>query len=162
MGKSRSVLLACAAAVAALLMGVVPSTASADAGAASSGAAVRTAGQVAAAVDTEYNQAVEGTPPSGLSCAVTTGATACFEAEGDKWWVRDTAADSASAEAGWQNIYQGSFYRAGVCRNSLGYGTWGVCNKNYYENSTVKWAACVYDGSAQTLIRCSARVTAGA
>lgn len=152
MQRTRLTLLAVAAAIAALLLVMLPSTASAEQ---SSTPADAYPNGVAAAVATEYNQAVAGTPPSGLPCIKTTGATACFEAYGDKWWVKDTAADSASADAVWQNYRDGSLYRQGICRNSLGNGEWGVCNKNYYEDSGLRWAACVYDGSEDTLIRCS-------
>lgn len=152
MQRTRLTLLAVAAAIAPLMLVMLPSTASAEQ---STFPADAYSQGVVAAVDSELNQAVAGNPPSGLPCVKTTGATACFEASGDKWWVKDTAGDGASAEAFWQNYRNGSLYRTGVCRNSLGNGEWGVCNKNYYEDSGLRWAACVYDGSEDTLIRCS-------
>ncbi|QFZ18541.1 hypothetical protein [Saccharothrix syringae] len=155
MAKRKFALFASAAAVAALLTMTLSAPASASSSASDAPADRYAGGPATTAVDAEFNQAVAGTPPSGLPCVSTTGATACFEANGDKWWVRDTAADSASAEAFWENYRGGSLYRTGVCRNSLGNGKWGVCNKNYYEDSGLRWSACVYDASAGTLIRCS-------
>ncbi len=110
----------------------------------------------AAAVAVEFNRAVaSGPPPQTLACASTTGALACYQQDGDRWWVQDTASDGASAEAFWENRRNGDLYRHGICRNSLGNGTWGVCNKNYYEDSTIFWTACVYDGSAGTYVGCA-------
>jgi hypothetical protein len=154
MGKTRSALLAAVAMIAALLMTMLPGTASASGAAPSNTPTDHYTASVTAAAS-EIDQAVAGSPPSGLPCVATTGATACFEAYGDKWWVKDTDSDSASAEALWQNFRGGSLYRDGICRNSLGNGTWGVCNKNYYEDSSLAFAACVFDVSADDLIRCS-------
>ena len=113
-------------------------------------------GGVTAAVATEYDRAVASGPPSStLPCIPTLGALACYQAYGDRWYVQDTRADGASAEAFWQNYRGGNLYREGICRNSLGNGKWGVCNKNYYENSFIRWAACVYNGSTGEVVRCS-------
>ncbi|MGW0432012.1 hypothetical protein ACWDV4_05640 [Micromonospora sp. NPDC003197] len=106
-------------------------------------------------VSYEWNTAEAGTPPSGLPCVSTTGAIACFQAYGDKWWVKDTSGDSASAVAHWANYRNGALYRQGGCRNGLGSGKWGVCNKNYYEDSVVLYRACVYDASEGVWVRCS-------
>ncbi|MFD7656040.1 hypothetical protein ACFV4N_18885 [Actinosynnema sp. NPDC059797] len=138
-------------AVVALLCALAPS-ASAEGVAGGWSGGTRDGVSVAAV---EFNEAVAGTPPAGLPCVSVTGARACFEADGDKWWVRDTAADSASAEARWDNYRNGSLYRSGICRNGLGNGTWGVCNKNYYEDSTLVYIACVFDASEGRLVRCS-------
>jgi hypothetical protein len=145
--KIRLMLLSTAVAIAALLL---PATASA----AEPAPADNYPTEVGVAA-VELDDAVAGTPPSGLPCISTTGAKACFEANGDRWWVQDTAADSASAEARWDNYRNGSLYRSGICRNSLGSGKWGKCNKNYYEDSSLAWIACVYDASEGVLIRCS-------
>lgn len=139
-------------ALTALLMSVFPSIASA--GESDVEWSAGKAGDVTVAA-VELDHAVAGTPPSGLDCVSVTGATACFEHYGDRWWVKDTAADSASAEARWDNYRNGSLYRSGICRNGLGNGKWGVCNKNYYEDSTLVFIACVYDASAGRLVRCS-------
>ncbi|MBB4959607.1 hypothetical protein [Micromonospora polyrhachis] len=106
-------------------------------------------------VSYEWNTAEAGSPPSGIPCVSTTGAIACFQANGDKWWVKDTSSDSASAVANWVNYRNGSLYRKGGCRNGLGSGKWGVCNKNYYEDSTLAFNACVYDASEGVWVRCS-------
>jgi hypothetical protein len=137
-------LLAVATTSAVLILTLLPSTASAASGA--SPAESHPSGGPTAAVAGEFNQAVAGSPPSGLPCIATTGAIACYQEYGDRWWVKDTALDSASAEAVWENYRNGRLYRSGICRNSLGNGNWGVCNKNYYEDSTIWWRACVYNG----------------
>lgn len=104
----------------------------------------------------EVDTAKKGTPPSsGRSCVSVTGAQACFEHYGDKWWVRDTVADGASAVVIWDNYRNGSLYRQGECQNRMGSGNWGVCNKNYYEKSRLDFAVCVHDFSEGKTIRCS-------
>jgi hypothetical protein len=104
----------------------------------------------------ELNTAVAGTPPSGLSCVSATGVTICYEKDGDIWWVKDTKADSASAVADWLNYRNGDLYRQGGCRNALGSGKWGYCNKNYYETSRLVARACVIDYSADYVVGCTA------
>ena len=155
MKKTRSMLLAVAMMSAALILMLLPLTASAASGA--SPAESHPSGGPTAAAAPEFNRAEpSGPPPSTVPCAVTTGARACFQAYGDRWWVQDTAPDSASAEARWRNYHSdGSLHRLGVCRNSLGNGNWGVCNKNYNEGTSIQWRACVYDGSRNVLVRCS-------
>lgn len=136
--------------VTTLALAVLPATATA---AQEVGAAADEGGASVAAY--EVDRAVKGTPPADVSCIEVTGAIACFQQYGDKWWVKDTAADGASAVAVWNNYRNGSLYRQGQCENRLGAGTWGVCNKNYYEDSVVEWAACVVDFSENRRIRCS-------
>ncbi|EID52706.1 hypothetical protein [Saccharomonospora xinjiangensis] len=136
-------------AVAALILALLPATASA-------GQESPAAGEDRVSVNAyELDLAVAGTPPSsGLVCKSVTGAYACFEHYGDKWWVKDTATDGASAVVIWDNYRNGSLYRQGECQNRLGSGQWGVCNKNYYEDSTLDWVVCVFDVSEGRLIRC--------
>lgn len=136
-----------AATFAALTCVAVPATANA--------ATPNAATPHAATPDAQENDvATAGTPPtSGLGpCVSTTGTEVCFEAYGDKWWVKDTKKDGASATVAWADYVDGSLYRDGVCRNSLGAGKWGVCNKNYYEGSTLYFTAVTYDASADTII----------
>lgn len=100
----------------------------------------------------EWNVAVAGSLPSSVNtstdCVSITGSTVCYEAYGDRWWVKDTAADSASAVADWENIVSTTTdIRNGQCVNSLGNGKWGYCNKNYVENSILFVEAKVYDAS---------------
>jgi len=116
----------------------------------------------AAAVAVEFNRAVASGQSPMSTCASTTGALACYYQASDTWYVQDTAADGASAEARWENYRNDDLYRSGICRNSLGNGNWGACNKNYYEDSTLWWRACVYNGSAGTLVRCSGWVSSPA
>ena len=154
MKKTRSILFVVAVLVAGLILTLLPSTASATSH--TSPIDSHPSGGVTSAVATEFDRAVaSGQPPSTLPCIPTTGALACYQAYGDRWYVQDTRADGASAEAFWQNYRGGSLYREGICRNSLGNGKWGVCNKNYYENSFIRWAACVYNGSTGEVVRCS-------
>ena len=158
MKKIRSKLLMVATVSVVLMLTLLPAAASAAPG--DSPADSYPSGGSTAAVATEFNRAVAGNPPSGLPCAAVIGAAACYQEAGDRWWVLDTRSDGASADAVWQNWRNGDLYRQGICRNSLGSGKWGVCNKNYYEDSFVRWGACVFDGSSNTIIRCSDEWTA--
>ncbi|MEV4658637.1 hypothetical protein [Micromonospora sp. NPDC049301] len=90
----------------------------------------------------ETNYAVRGTPPSsGLSCRPVSGVLqACFEAYGDKWWLRRDSSAYSGVGIEWENYRNGSLYRNGECVSYLPVGTWGVCNKDYYEDSTLSWA----------------------
>ncbi|MEU4218486.1 hypothetical protein [Actinoplanes sp. NPDC026623] len=72
----------------------------------------------------EWDYAVAGSVPDGLPCAAITGAKICYQHDGDRWWVKDTSEDHASAVASWQNRRNGALYREGGCRNSMGVGTW--------------------------------------
>ncbi|MFB7496620.1 hypothetical protein ACFC09_18360 [Streptomyces sp. NPDC056161] len=117
----------------------------------------------------EWDTAEAGSPPSGMACVDLTGSTACFQKYGDKWWVKDTDPDGHSATASWKNtLWNGSawiLYRQGSCVNKLGAGKWGVCNKDYYEQSSknyygypgssLAWQACIYDSTAGTWHGCS-------
>lgn len=153
MRKTRFILAALAVPLVTLMSILLPSPASAASNTTpmDSLRSSETVGILALEVD----QAVAGTPPSGLPCISITGAIACFDADGDQWWVKDTAADSASAEVDWDNYLNGSLYRSGICRNSLGANTWGVCNKNYYEDSYIEFLAAVYDASEGVYVRWS-------
>lgn len=139
-----------AAGVATLLLAALPVTASA----AQETSAAGEEGASAAAT-LEIDRAKKGTYPGGLSCVTVTGAQACFEAYGDKWWVKDTSSDGASAVVIWDNYRNGSLYRQGECQNRMGAGSWGVCNKNYYEGSNLQFRVCVADFSEGVLVRCS-------
>jgi hypothetical protein len=117
-------------------------------------------GTALAAPDWEINEAVKGTPPSNelLDCADTIEVKVwvCYESHGDRWWVYDRDGDSASALVEWRNYRNGSLYRQGRCVNGHGAGTWAYCNKNYYEDSTVRGKQGWWDrpnGSPQTYNR---------
>ncbi|WP_245266972.1 hypothetical protein [Saccharomonospora piscinae] len=109
-----------------------------------------------AAAEWEVNYAVAGTPPSRseLRCAVGPKVEICYQAYGDRWWVRDLEADGASSAVKWENFRNGSFYRNGICVTSLGQGVWGQCNKNYYEDSAVYGFPCTWDRSENKNIDC--------
>lgn len=123
----------------------------------------------AQAASYEWDTASAGSPPSGTTCVSMTGAKACFEKNGDKWWVEDTKADGHSATASWTNYLDDGngyrSYRTGSCVNKLGSGEWGVCNKEYYESgstntlggkgSVLSWQACVYDSADGSWHGCS-------
>lgn len=102
-----------------------------------------------AAPTPENDYAVAATVDTVLNCYAIDGAKVCYEKSGDKWWVQDTAKDGMSAVADWRNYLtaNGDLYRQGKCINSLGYGNWGVCNKNYYETSKLIMRICVIDYS---------------
>lgn len=139
MRKKRSVLVTLAAIVGALFALAMP-------------------GAALAAPDYEVDYAVAGDPPINRGpCLQRVGAVICFEASGDKWWVQDTDEDHASAVAEWYNHRNGSLYRQGACRNTLGYGKWGVCNKDYYETSDIEARACVVNLSASSVVGCTGK-----
>ncbi|WP_028662054.1 hypothetical protein [Saccharomonospora saliphila] len=109
-----------------------------------------------AAADYELNYAVAGSPAGAdLVCGSVNAVQVCYQAYGDRWWIRDTAADGASAAVDWDNYRNGSLYREGMCVNSLGQGQWGQCNKNYYEDSTLYGYPCVWDRSESDYASCS-------
>ncbi|MGW1958359.1 hypothetical protein ACWCPI_37370 [Streptomyces sp. NPDC001920] len=144
----RSKLLAAALGVATLLALSLTGTAQAD-----NSDTGRTAATTAAASEIDY--AVAGSPPSDRICTSAQGSTGCFRKYGDQWWVLDTDSPYA-AIVNWENqLWDGASwrsYRNGNCENLLGEGNWGVCNKDYYENSSLnaygsygsrlRWRAC--------------------
>ncbi|WP_329375092.1 hypothetical protein [Streptomyces sp. NBC_01483] len=86
--------------------------------------------------------------PQGTICGPsdTFGNQACFRKNGDQWFVYDGSEDLLSPEAEWQNrlaydngnTWQNSpIYRSGSCENLWPAGNWGVCNKDYYESSSL-------------------------
>ncbi|MFE6870212.1 hypothetical protein ACFVFS_27120 [Kitasatospora sp. NPDC057692] len=103
-----------------------------------SSAAARSGPPAAAAVAaTEYNQAVLGGPVHSTGpCAESAAGEACFQMYGDQVYL---VANTAGAYARWSNyLWNGSswqLYRQGECSISV-VGTWGHCNKDFYEDST--------------------------
>jgi hypothetical protein len=150
MRKQRSMIAALVAAIGVVLALAAPVTA----------AAAPSAGEAATAVQAnEEDRAVEvDGPPRGAECHDITGARVCFVPDGDQWYVRDTDEDSASADAVWVNYRNGEIYRTGICRNALGEGKWGVCNKNYFEGSEINYYVRVFDYTIDHQIRRSGLV----
>jgi hypothetical protein len=95
-------------------------------------------------------------PPRSAPCQAVTGSTVCFEINGDRFWVNDTASDRASADAEWLNYTPGGTPRdSGLCINSSGVsGGWKSCDYNFAEGNTIRWRACVTDYSRNKVIRC--------
>ncbi len=88
--------------------------------------------------------AVAGSPPAFSSgqCAEIDASVACFEPSGDKIWVYDAKADGAAAAGYWENYLKNSagqwlYYRYGKCTNHLGAGSWGYCNYDFYEDTSL-------------------------
>lgn len=104
------------------------------------GAAVLIGAQSALAY--EWDIATPGDLPGGLPCTETEGSKVCFESHGEKFWVKDTFADSYSAIAKWTMTWG---VREGYCRNALGEGKWGYCNKSFEEGRRIDWWAARYD-----------------
>jgi hypothetical protein len=101
------------------------------------------AGAVTPAYSFEWNDAVAGSlPDTDLACVWSEGSEVCIEAYGDKIYVKDIKADGASAVARWFTDYG----RWGTCRNALGAGKWGVCDKDFKENHILTFRAAQYDG----------------
>jgi hypothetical protein len=132
--------VAAAAAMAVVLTGISP--ASASVGETSSATtAASGASDVAAASTTDGTQsATHGTPAAGSLSGCTTGyhMEICFEKYGDKIWVNNE--DLLSSEYGhysnWLRDSSGAwtFWRNGNC--IVDYNGWGYCNKDFYEDSS--------------------------
>ncbi|MEV5084528.1 hypothetical protein AB0K74_39105 [Streptomyces sp. NPDC056159] len=72
--------------------------------------------------------------------SVTSG-NGCFRKYGDQFWVRNWDSPKVSLEVRWQNeLWDGQrwqLYRLGTCSAyQLNTGQWGVCNKDFYENTS--------------------------
>lgn len=83
--------------------------------------------------------------PAALTCVSTTGAEACFEPLGDKFYVKDTSVDSHHAAM--YGVVNGVGYR---CHNYLGGGKWAVCDGWYDsipEHATIAFRAERMEGS---------------
>lgn len=91
----------------------------------------------------EWDIAKPGKPPRGLPCVKATGATACFQHRGDRFWVKDTMPDAMSAIAKWELNHNAA--TQGYCRNRLKAGRWGYCDKAFHEGALVGWWAARYD-----------------
>ena len=103
-------------------------------------------------------------PAPNSICQAINAATACFSMSGDDWYVLDRFPDGLAVYVNWQNqlmnnVGSWSLYRSGQCRSNLGTSNWGVCYKDYYENSTannayggkgsqLRWQACADAGAA--------------
>ena len=111
------------------------------------GVVLLAAGMATPASAQENDRAVaSGAPPASAGCVSTTGVTACFAAGGDLIYVKDTVADGDGVQGHWQNYTGGTEpYRTGVCLNGLGYGHWGVCNKDFIEGSEIELRAEKWD-----------------
>ncbi|MEO3820571.1 hypothetical protein [Plantactinospora sp. B24E8] len=97
----------------------------------------------------EWNDAVQvgGFPGApDLLCSQIDYGTACFLPYGDQFYVQDGLADGASVVAEWRVYVDGSVYRRGRCRISLGAGKVGVCNKDLPENREMEIRVRRYDG----------------
>lgn len=101
-------------------------------------------------------------PPASAPCVAVVGAKACYEDAYDRWWVYDSRKDGASADAHWELYLDGVHLQSAICRNSRGYGKWGVCTNSYLEDYRLRWRARVYDDSKNELIRTSPWVWADA
>ncbi|GAA2270478.1 hypothetical protein GCM10010402_28280 [Actinomadura luteofluorescens] len=104
------------------------------------GAAAVTAGAASAATG-EPSGAPPAADGSSVWCVSTSGAKACFAEYGDKVWVKDTAANGASAAGTLQdNESSSSWYRE--CFNTRGAaGGWVMCDFDVpeYQNGYL-WA----------------------
>lgn len=108
----------------------------------------------------ETNYAVSSGPSWG-SCIRIQELDACFEKYGDQWGI--SAWTNSTVRLQWQNqLWNGSgwvLYREGQCISNLGVGH-GVCNKDYYEDSStnyygytgsrLRWQACASSCSSWT------------
>ncbi len=137
---SMNLSMVAAVTMCAALLGASPASA-----APSTGFSVRATHAAAVPLSSalEINDAVAGTPPAfdpNTDCSSGEGTYVCFQKDGDKIWVEDTAADGVSADGRWENyLWDGSnwtLYRQGACLNKLSYGHWGYCDKDFYEDTS--------------------------
>ncbi|MFJ3594522.1 hypothetical protein ACIQUY_34590 [Streptomyces sp. NPDC090231] len=70
------------------------------------------------------------------------GSTGCFQAYGDVIWAMDTKADGMSAAVIVNTNYGRAPY---ACVNSMGNGTSGRCDKDYWESGDVRLQVLRYD-----------------
>ncbi len=98
----------------------------------------------------EWNNAKASAAPTGdYYCAHTTGSLVCFKPDGDKIYVKDTKGDHYSAVMRWYTDYG----RWGTCRNALGSGKWGVCDKDFAEQSHyLAFRATRYNGQTKAWV----------
>jgi hypothetical protein len=103
----------------------------------------------AQAASADMDRAKPGNYPGGLPCTSNAdGAIACFQARGDKVWVKDTAADFRSA-VGVIHAYRApGDWEKDSCRNKLKAGSWGYCNYQFKEDHQVTWWAVEYDAES--------------
>ncbi|PKW05585.1 hypothetical protein SAMN05428944_7389 [Streptomyces sp. 1222.5] len=102
-----------------------------------------------------YNETADGwwmqmAGPTGNGPAMIS-----FNSDGDFWYLIDTKADGKSAAVKWYNYRNGQLYRNGTCIQSHGAGTSGICNNDYYEDSTIWASACLYDGETDKYSDCN-------
>jgi hypothetical protein len=120
---------------------------------------VLTASPANAAVEWEINYALRSAvgPPSALPCANmdVPRVRACWEASGDKIWVQNLDNAGFESVVYWANYYPNDarLYRNGKCLNKLPDGQWGICDKNMYETSLIKFKVCDWDYQVQLCSR---------
>lgn len=137
--KRNAIRLAAVAGAALLAFGIAPSQASADTSVDKSVAAAE--GPI---VPVESDLAESFGPPGQEAlCTYANIAAGCFRPYGDVLYVQDSRANLSSPYLHWQNQLRGpngswTLYRAGKCWNMLDAPNWGICNKDFYEHSTVR------------------------
>lgn len=78
---------------------------------------------------------------AGILSAPSSDGWVCFQPYGDVWMVSTSPTDSGRISVQWENRLRNASgawvtYRTGQCINDLGRDQIGVCNKDYYENSS--------------------------
>ncbi|MEX2986310.1 hypothetical protein [Streptomyces sp. C36] len=114
--------------------------------------ALMTSPASAATIPFEWDDSVvtDVYPPNsnykGMKCKGMPGSPdmVCFEKDGDRWWVLDANQDGMSAVGEWYNKRNGQLYRQGACANSNGAPSWSICQKDYYEDSTITFRLAHY------------------
>jgi hypothetical protein len=110
-----------------------------------------TAPAQAAYFGSETNYAVSSGAPSGTEgedyyCARPhTGVVACFDPDGDIFYVADTVGDGKAAVAEFTIYGSDGNLRSGSCVNKLNAGNWGTCNKDFVENREGTITGALYD-----------------
>ncbi|MFD6445323.1 hypothetical protein ACFWEJ_09470 [Promicromonospora sp. NPDC060204] len=102
----------------------------------------------AQAVTIEYNVAVDHYVSCGAVLEKSWG-SGCYRQDGDYFWVTDDSSDDRSTGVIWRHPSTG---REGICRNKDGFLGGGVrtCNKDFPENTKIRWRIARCDGSAHS------------
>jgi hypothetical protein len=86
----------------------------------------------------------------------------CYVPSAERIYVYDAWKDGYAVSAQWENYLRDPngnwvLYRRGHCTNSLGFGNWGYCQKNFYQDDTYP-NAVGGQGSGLRIYACLANV----
>jgi hypothetical protein len=101
---------------------------------------------VAASPELDFAKSAPEGPEPGSPCISNVRVKACFQADGDKIYIKDMKADGDAWYVDW--AIRGG--RWGQCATKLGAGKWGVCDKDFPENQLIDFT--IYASSNATVM----------